>query len=151
MKKDKFPTTKNKNKILSSLLDSPKTTGELAEELEYVKSNGDRKYNSIDRLLKDLEKNGYIVSKKEKIENHSGAPPRRYTINYSFANLIKILNEDPGLISKMQTNDSVLESILKITRTHSYKRCIGFDNAGRDETYIEEVKPLSEKLERELK
>lgn len=151
MKKDRSPKIKNKNKILSSLLDSPKTTGELAEELGYVKSNGDRKYHSIDRLLKDLEENGYLVSKKEKIENQSGAPPRRYSINYSFENLVNILNEDPGLISKMQTNDSVLESILKITRTRSYKHRISFENTGRVETYIEKDKPLSEKLERELK
>lgn len=113
MSKNPAKEKDRKKKILRSLLENPKTTGELAKDLGYFE-NGIPKYNAINTLLKDLENKGYIESKEEK-KNTPGAPPTRYFIKYNIKNLKRILDDDPDLTLKINKDELVLNSIFEVT------------------------------------
>ncbi len=102
----------NQGKILGSLLESSKTTAELANELGYVNPKGTPRYNIITNDLSKLIKRGYIESKKEKLENKPGNIPTLYSIINSSENINKILEEYPYLIEKMQRSELALETIV---------------------------------------
>jgi predicted transcriptional regulator len=103
-------TETNKELILGSLLGSPKTTGQLARELNYVK-NGIAGYSTIGNDLQDLVENGYIEGEKVK-SGKRGIPPTLYSIALNIQNLKLILEEYPRLMSKMQKNASISKNIL---------------------------------------
>lgn len=103
----------NQSKILASLLESSKTTAELAKEMGYVNSMGIARYNIIYNDLKRLEKNGYIKSKKEKLDNQQGNTPTMYSIFYKIQNLKRILEEFPNLIENIQSSELSLEIIVQ--------------------------------------
>ncbi len=103
----------NRSKILASLLESSKTTAELAKEMGYVNSMGIARYNIIYKDLKRLEKNGYVKSKKEKIDQQQGNTPTMYSIFYKIQNLRRILEEFPNLIENIQSSELSLETILQ--------------------------------------
>jgi DNA-binding PadR family transcriptional regulator len=59
-------TETNKELIIGSLLESPKTTGQLARELNYFNKKGIAGYSTIRNDLQDLVENGYIEGEKVK-------------------------------------------------------------------------------------
>lgn len=102
----------NKGRMLVRLLDSSKTTAELAIELGYVKADGIARYNVIVRDLHRLVKDGYVKSEKKRKEMKAGNIPTLYSIDLNIQNLRNLLEEYPYLISSMRRSESVLESIL---------------------------------------
>ncbi len=104
----------NKERILKTLLESPKTTGNISIALGY----GDRGYNAIGDDLKDMEKEGFIRSEKKKMPGVRGAVPTCHDIVYEHSVLEKILNKYlksshySHLLSAMQNNDTILESLV---------------------------------------
>lgn len=102
----------NQGRILGSLLKSSKTTAELANELGYVDSEGSPRYDVIYKDLKKLEENGYIESKREKLDKKPGSIPTSYSILYNIQNLKKILEEYPNLVENMQNSELALETIV---------------------------------------
>jgi len=121
----------NQERILSSLLESSKTTGQLAYELNYVDPDGTVHYSIIYDDLQKLVKSGYILGTKEKLEKKPGGIPTWYSINYSIKNLKKILEEYSDLIGKMQENKKVLEIII-----HTHPELLSNTN---EEEYMEKV------------
>ena len=103
----------NQSKILGILLESSKTTAELAKKMGYVNSMGIARYNIIYNDLKKLEENGYIKSKKEKLDKQHGNTPTLYSIFYKIQNLKKILEEFPNLIENIQNSELSLETIVQ--------------------------------------
>lgn len=97
-----------KEKLLKSLFESSKTTGELLVSLRYGKT----KYNAIDKDLKALVEEGLIGKEKTKIEGRRGQPPTVYSVVCELPTLQKILqkikDEPSSLRSAMQKNDAVL-------------------------------------------
>jgi alpha-L-arabinofuranosidase len=110
----------NQEKILDILFKSPKTTTELASELNYIDTKGTARYNIIKDDLEKLMDREYIESKKERFGTKAGRTPTLYSINYNIQNLKKMLDEYPNLIRNMQENESALETII---RTHSELIC----------------------------
>jgi hypothetical protein len=107
-------TETNQQLILSSLLESSKTTRQLALELKYVnkKKKGIPGYSTIKDDLDKLKNEKYIEGNKVK-SGKPGAPATLYSIIFSIPNLIHILERYPDLISKMQKNDSICENIFR--------------------------------------
>jgi hypothetical protein len=120
----------NKIRILKTLLESPKITGDIAIDLGYVhkkevektvKINGKKivkiisknviEFNNVMPSLRLLEKEGnihrFIVGEKT-----FGAHPSNYDIVYNINNIKTILEEYPSLISDLKKNDQVIELIL---------------------------------------
>ncbi len=112
MQRDNLQVETTAERILGSLLESYKTTAELATELGYVNQAGNARYNMIYRALKQLKKNGYVEGYKVKLGKY-GNDPTLYSIGFNIQNLTYILEEYPGLISKMQKNDSICENIFR--------------------------------------
>lgn len=108
--KNNIQDEKNQGLILGSLLESSKTTAELANEFGYINPNGTPRYNVIHRDLQRLKENGYIESKKVK-SGKSGNDPTLHSTIFSFQNLRQMFEDYPYLKWKMQKNDSVLKSI----------------------------------------
>jgi hypothetical protein len=105
-------TETNKELILGSLFESPKTTGQLARELNYVDTKGIPGYSSVGDDLQDLIKNGYIEDEIVKFKGKRGPPSTLYSSVTNIQNLKLILKEYPRLMSKMQKNASISEKIL---------------------------------------
>jgi DNA-binding HxlR family transcriptional regulator len=105
------PSKTNKELILGSLLVSSKTTRELAKEMNYITPDGTPRYKIIARDLRELKEIGFIDSRKEKLERKPGNIPTLYSIVINIQNMKLILAKYPRLISEMQKNDLVLESI----------------------------------------
>jgi predicted transcriptional regulator len=104
-------TETKKELILGSLLVSPKTTGQLARELNYVDTKGIAGYSTIRNDLQDLVENGYIEGEKVK-SGKRGIPPTLYSTTLNIQNLKLILEEYPRLMPKMQKNASISKNIL---------------------------------------
>ncbi len=102
----------NKERILDGLLESSKTTGELATELGYVDPDGTPRYKIIGRDLDTLEENGCIESKKVNLRK-GRQDSTSYSIVSSIQNLSQILKQYPDLTSKMQRKDSISENIFR--------------------------------------
>ena len=102
-----------KKKILNSLFESSKTTGELLVSLRYGKT----KYNIIDKDLKKLVKEGLIFADKRKNKGSCGQPPTFYNVICELSSLQKILGEHSSLCCAMQKNDKVLSMLVE---THSW-------------------------------
>ncbi len=99
-----------KDKILKTLLESPKTTGEIAMELGYIDEKGHGRYNIIGSDLNTLEQYGFI-HRIEKKEKRPGAPATTYDIVYKYDHLRKILKKYPFLISDLQKSDKILSML----------------------------------------
>lgn len=98
-----------KEKILKSLFESNKTTGELLVSLGYEKT----KYNTIDKDLKRLVAEGLIFADKRKNMGSCGQPPTFYGVVCELPTLQKTHNEYSSLRSAMQKNDNILEMLVK--------------------------------------
>lgn len=101
-----------KKKIIKTLLESPKTTGEIAIELGYIDDKGHGKYNIIKPDLNTLERYGFIHGSKKKIKS-PGAPATTYDIVYEISALSKILEKYSILISDLQRNNIVSNMLVK--------------------------------------
>jgi hypothetical protein len=110
MPEDNQQTETTQGLILGSLLESSKTTGELAKELKPDNSGSKTRYNMVYSALQKLDNDKYIEGHKVKL-GKSGRIPTLYSIVFSIWNLSRILKEYPHLRSKMQKNDSIPESI----------------------------------------
>lgn len=102
-----------KEKILKCLLESEKTTSELANELGFVDENNNVQYNRIDKDLKSLVEKGYIDNQKIKSKGIPGNIPTVYSFVYDMQTLAIILNEYPGVVYRLQENDAVLNLLVK--------------------------------------
>lgn len=107
-----MPEKTNQERILSSLFESSKTTGELAKELGYTDPEGHGNYKIILRDLKILEENGFIAGKKVKLQK-CGPSPTLYSIILNVQNFKFILKKYKNLIYIMQKNSLILERVLE--------------------------------------
>lgn len=97
-----------KEKILKLLLESSKTTGEIAKELGYVDKNGMGKYNNIKADLNTLQSYGFIHYSKTKKQGIPGPVPTTYEIVYEISILREMLQKYPSLISDLPKNERIL-------------------------------------------
>jgi hypothetical protein len=102
-----------KEKILKSLLESPKTTGKIALELGYVDEKTKcPRYNVINSDLNTLESYGFI-HRVPSNQKSPGAPATTYDVVYEISSLSKILEKYPRLISDLQKNIIVSNLLVK--------------------------------------
>ncbi|MGB8218538.1 MAG: hypothetical protein WCE94_14670 [Candidatus Methanoperedens sp.] len=102
-----------KEKILKSLLESPKTTGKIALELGYVdKKTKYPRYNIINSDLNTLESYGFI-HRVPSNQKSPGAPATTFDVVYEISALSKILEKYPVLISDLQKNIIVSNLLVK--------------------------------------
>ncbi len=95
-------------KILKTLLESPKTTGEIATKLELIdRKTGYPRYNMVKPSLNTLYRYGYIHRTKKE-EKRSGAPATTYDIVYEISVLREILKKYPSLIPDLQKSDKII-------------------------------------------
>jgi len=117
-----------KEKILKTLLESPKTTGKIAIELGYIDKNGYGRYNIIKPDLNTLEQYGFI-HRIESDKKTAGAPATTYDIVYEISFLRKILEKYPLLSSDLQKSEriiSILSDSLMPNRIHDlFKHVVG--------------------------
>ncbi len=95
-----------KERIIKTLLESPKTTGEIAIELGYIDVNHHGKYNIINTDLKTLKQYGFINGKKQK--RHTGAPATTYDIVYEISSLRDVVKKYVSIIPDLQKSDKVI-------------------------------------------
>jgi hypothetical protein len=126
----------NKERILASLLESSKTTADLAKELGYIDSKGTARYNIINNDLDKLVEQGYIESKREKFEKRPENTPTWYSIIYSIKNLHGMVEEYPHLIENMQRSELASETII-----NENFRLINSPPPGKEE-YVEQIEHL---------
>jgi hypothetical protein len=93
----------NKIKIVKTLLESPKTTGQIAIALGYKDEKGYGKYKNIISDLKTLEQYKFIYRTKPN-KKSVGAPATTYDIRYELPILRGILETYPSLVSDLQKN-----------------------------------------------
>lgn len=127
----------NKERILGRLLNSPKTTAELARELGYIGPEGVPRYNIIDKDLKALKKSGFIRSQALRLQK-PGNSPTSYSIIPDIQNLRNILKEYPDLIAEMQSSELALACILS---EHSNLIYIS-----PKEEYVEEIADIKQRV-----
>lgn len=102
-----------KEKILMSLLEFPKTTGNIALELGYFNEKTKYpRYNVIKSDLNTLESYGFI-HRIPSNQKSPGAPAKTYNIVYKIPILRKILEKYPSLISYFQKNNVISNMLLK--------------------------------------
>lgn len=101
-----------REKILQTLLKSPKSTGEIAKELGYTDKNGNGKYNVVSPDLGKLEASGLIHSQKV-IRGTHGPPPTIYNIVHELPIIQKLLEKHPILIQDLQINDTILSMLVE--------------------------------------
>ena len=110
-----------KERIIRTLLISPKSTNEIAMAL----GNEDKKYNAVDKDLKTLQSGGFIHYKKIKIPGKTGPVAKTYDIVYEIQHLRALLIKYPSLISDMQKNDEIISLLVD-----KYKSDIRFEILG---------------------
>src|SRR5659263_693 len=103
----KEPT--NKIKILKTLLESPKTTGNIAIALGYKDDKGHGKYNNVTPDLKTLSQKKIIHTIESK--KTVGAPGTTYDINYDISVLRELLKKYPSIVPDLQKNDKILDML----------------------------------------
>jgi hypothetical protein len=124
----------NQERILTNLLQFPKTTAELANELGYINTKGIARYNIINKDLDKLVEHGYIESEKKKLEKKPGNTPTLYSIVYDIQILKEMLRIYPYLLESMQRSEFVLETI--VNENYSW-----ICNSN-DEEYVEQIENL---------
>ena len=97
-----------KERIIRTLLISPKTTNEITMAL----GNEDKKYNAVDKDLKTLQSDGFIHYEKIKIPGKTGPVAKTYDIVYEIPRLKALLIKYPSLISDMQKNDKIISLLI---------------------------------------
>jgi predicted transcriptional regulator len=102
----------NSERILASLLESSKTTAELAKELGYVNKQGTPRYNIIERNLRKLVDNGYITGEKKKVTK-VGSTPTLYSIVFDISILKNMMEDYPHLVTQMQKSTLVRDKIVR--------------------------------------
>ena len=113
-----------KERIIRTLLISPKTTNEITMAL----GNEDKKYNAVDKDLKTLQSDGFIHYEKIKIPGRTGPVAKTYDIVYEIPRLRALLIKyikSPSLISDMQKNDKIISLLID-----KYKSDIRFEILG---------------------
>jgi hypothetical protein len=98
-------------KILSSLLEGPKTNTQLLVKLGYTTNQ----HGHISKRLKNLETKGFIEYKFVKSENVDDFC-KLWSIIPSNDNFKKMLDDHPSLLVKMHKNELVLNSILEVSQ-----------------------------------
>lgn len=99
-------------RILLSLLQSSKTTAELANQLGYVSKEGTILYSMINRDLKKLENDKYIKSEKFAVKGKRGIIPTLYSIIFDITNLRRIWKKHSKLKLEMQSNELAIETVI---------------------------------------
>lgn len=121
----------NKEKIIKSLLVSPKTTGEIAKDLGYFDATGKYgRYNYVISDLNTLEHDRVIHRIKNKTKN-PGKKPTVYELVYDIETLKKLYTQYPGIKSDIQKSEGVCgfirDSVLGLERveilTNVYEPC----------------------------
>jgi len=102
---------KIESRILISLLDDSKTTGQIARELGYIDEAGKPLYNYVLPPLRRLERKGILSSYKLGVGVGVGAPPTLWMININEDTLKKLVNDYPECIPNMQRNELIIEFI----------------------------------------
>lgn len=108
-----MPKVTKKGEILQKLLESPKTTSEIALSLKCVDEKGKPKYNNIYDDLKDLEDKAFILSNAMPKSGVPGVPGTKYTIHYEMSCLKILLTKFPFLIEDYQLNNHISSMLLK--------------------------------------
>lgn len=107
-----------KGKILKTLLESPKRTGEIVTALRYH----ERAYHNVDDDLSELVTDR-IIRIIETVKKTVGRPGTTYDIVYNRNNLQKIFEEYPSLLPDLQKNESVINLILAEHKWFTDKYC----------------------------
>lgn len=102
-----------KEKILTTLFESQKKTGEIAKALGYATEKGIGKYNVVGDALKYLESAGFIKSKQEKVSGARGPTPTVYYVIYEIPNLQRMWDEYSQLHPTMQKNDKIISMLVE--------------------------------------
>ncbi len=110
-----------KERIIRTLLISPKTTNEITMAL----GNEDKKYNAVDKDLKTLQSNGFIHYEKKKILGRTGPVAKTYDIVYEIQHLRALLIKYPSLISDMQKNDEIISILIDDHKSDLQFRFLG--------------------------
>ncbi|MCX9026530.1 MAG: hypothetical protein OIN85_10625 [Candidatus Methanoperedens sp.] len=97
-----------KERILKALLESPKTTGNLAIELGYVDEKGYGKYNFIKADLNTLEEDYRFIHRIEQQKKNPGKPPTTYDIVYKISVIKKIWDKYPELKTDLLKSNLVI-------------------------------------------
>lgn len=121
----------NKEKILSCLLEGPKTITELLRSLGY-KENQQNVIGGVLSRLRDKDK--FITYEKIDSKRLKNTEIKLYSLIQNLENFKSILKEFPDLLPQMQKNDLVLDTIVN---THSELIC-----NTTDEKYMELVPRL---------
>ncbi len=135
----------NKERILDSLLESSKMTGELTIELGYVNSDGTPSYHMASDDFDKLKEIGWIEGKEIKLGKCKNDPTLN-SIVISIQKQIQTLEKYPDLISKMQKNDLICENIFREHLDLIYSS----DSSQKDGREQTEVTPC-EKTEKSFK
>lgn len=132
----------NKIKILKTLLESPKTTGQIAIALDYKDNKGHGIYKNIISDLKTLGQYGFIYEFKSN-KKTVGAPPTTYDIVYSIEKIAGILQKYPSLSLHLYNNEKVgvlLANNLYLDVQKTYP------NLASNEEFMDEINHLSKLL-----
>ena len=134
-----------KERIIRTLLISPKTTNEITMAL----GNEDKKYNAVDKDLKTLQSGGFIHYKKIKIPGKTGPVAKTYDIVYEIPRLKALFTKYPSLISDMQNNDKIISLLVDNYKSDLKFRILGdllplstsfFRNYLTNESFLERFK-----------
>ena len=96
-------------KIFKTLLESPKTTGEIVRALGYKKTE----YHNVTPALNRLKSAGYIHGEILKEKSRKGQPPTIYNIILEISTLNKILDKYQLITSYLQKNDKILSLVVE--------------------------------------
>jgi hypothetical protein len=100
----------NKEKIVKSLLESPKSTGEIAKDLGFIDAKGYGRYNFVLSDLHTLEQYGFIHRIKNETKK-PGKKPTTYELVYNIETIRKIALEYPFIVDDLQNSMRVCEKI----------------------------------------
>lgn len=108
-----MPKLTKKGEILKLLLDSPKTTSELAISLGCIDKKGKPKYKNIYDDLKDLEDKVFILGYTIKKPGAPGVAGTLYQIHYEMSFLKVLLTKFPFLIEDYRGNHIISSMLLE--------------------------------------
>lgn len=110
-------------KIIKTLLESPKTTGEIVTALGYKKTE----YHNVTPALNRLKSAGYIRGEVLKEKGRKGQPPTIYNVILELSTIKKILDKYPLITSDLQKNDKIIDLIYSNIKKESNDFLCAFD------------------------
>jgi hypothetical protein len=99
-----------KVKILKTLLESPKTTGNVAIALGYKDDKGRGIYKNVQPDLNTLTQYKFIHTIETNIKT-VGAPATTYDINYDISILREVLLKYPSIVPDLQKNERIVSMV----------------------------------------